>query len=138
MGVLTNYTALEVTAPGDAIALRDVLSAIGSIDGGVDAAERAVLEALFRTVPQLRDDSGKIPPRNSRDKILAELAKLEDVRLRRQCFVLAVELAMASNGVNEAEDQYLESLRTTLRIDDAFAVMVVRVLACKYARASAE
>jgi len=138
MGVLTNYTALEVTAPGDAAALRDVLSAVGSVDGGVDAAERAVLEALFRTVPQLRDDPGKIPPRNSRDKILAELAKLEDVRLRRQCFVLAVELAMASNGVNDAEDRYLEALRTTLRIDDAFAVMVVRVLACKYARAAAE
>jgi uncharacterized membrane protein YebE (DUF533 family) len=136
MGVLTDHTALEVTSPGDASALRDVLSAIGSVDGSVDAQERAVIEAFFRTVPQLRDDATKVPPRMSRGQILADLAKLENERLQRQCFVLAVELAMASDGVNDAEDQYLEALKQALRIDDAFAGMVVQVLACKYARAT--
>jgi hypothetical protein len=136
MGVLTDYTALEVTSPGDAAPLRDVLSAIGSVDGSVDAQERAVIEALFRTIPQLRDDPPTVPPRISRKQILADLAKLQNERLQRQCFVLAVELAIASDGVNAAEDQYLEELRAALRIDESFAAMTVQVLACKYARAT--
>ncbi len=138
MGFLMDHTALEVTSPGDAGALRDVLSAIGSVDGSVDGQERAVLDAFFRTVPQLREGASKLPPRTSRSQILADLAKLNNVPLQRQCFVLAVELAMASDGVNEAEDQYLEALKSALRIDDAFAGMVTEVLACKYARASAD
>jgi len=134
MGVLTDHTALEVTTPGDAAALRDVLSAIGAVDGSVDSQERAVLEAFYRTIPQLRDDATRVPPRMGRAQILADLAKLKNERLQRQCFVLAVELAMASDGVNEAEDQYLDALKQALRIDDAFAGTVVQVLACKYAR----
>ena len=133
MGVLINHTALEITAPGDAKILRDVLSAISSADGSVDAQERAVLDAFFRTIPQLRDDASRVPPRG-RNQILADLAKLTNERLQRQCFVLAVELAIASDGVNEAEDQYLEALKQALRIDDGFAEMVVQVIASKYAR----
>ncbi len=135
MGILTDHTALEVTSQGDAGALRDVFSAIGSVDGSVDAQERTVIEAMFHTVPQLRDEQASVPPR-SRNQILTELGKLTNERLRRQCFVLAVELAIASDGVNQAEDQYLEALKKALRIDDAFALMVVQVLACKYARSA--
>jgi tellurite resistance protein len=134
VGLLTDHTALEVTAPGDAAALRDVLSLIGSIDGSVDAQERAVIEAFFKTIPQLRDEHMNVPPRTSRDAILTSLQKLTSARLQRQCFVLAVELAMASGGVNQAEDAWLTALRAALGIDDAFAAGVVQVLACKYAR----
>jgi hypothetical protein len=137
MGLLTDHTALEVTAPGDADALRDVLGAVGAVDGRIDPQERAVLQALFATVPQLRNDPNTAPPRLRREQILDELSRLDNERLQRQCFVLAVELAMASDGINEAEDQYLEALRQALRIDEAFASMVVQVLACKYARESA-
>jgi uncharacterized membrane protein YebE (DUF533 family) len=133
MGILTDHTALEVTSDGDAAALRDVISAVGSVDGRLDEQERAVVHALFNTVPQLRSDPASAPPRG-RAQILSDLAKLKDERLRRQCFVVAVELAIASDGVNEAEDKYLEQLKTALRIDDAFAQSVVQVFACKYAR----
>ncbi len=137
MGLLTRFTATEVAgAPEDAAALRDVLSAMGSVDGSVDATERRVLEALFRTIPQLRDHAASAPPRSDRARILSELSKLTDERLRRQCFVLAVELAIASEGVNEAEERYLEELKVALRIDDEFAVAAFRVMACKYARAN--
>jgi uncharacterized membrane protein YebE (DUF533 family) len=135
MRVLTDHTALEVTSPGDASALRDVLSAVGSVDGSLDEQERVLLRALFDTIPQLRAETAALPPR-SRKQILVDLAKLQNEPLQRQCFVLAVELAIASDGVNEAEDQYLESLKQALRIDDAFAHMVVQVIACKYARAA--
>jgi len=45
MGLLSRFTSAELaTSPEDAAALRDVLSAVGSVDGSVDAVERAVLE----------------------------------------------------------------------------------------------
>jgi hypothetical protein len=135
MGILTRYTALEVTSAGDAAALRDVLSAVGTVDGTLDPQERTVLQGFFATLPQLREEPATTPPRASRDQILRELGQLRNVRLKRQCFVLAVELAIASDGVNDAEDRWLESLRTTLQIDDAFAVATVQVMAVKYARA---
>ena len=137
MGLLFSYTATEIASrPEDAAALRDVLSAMGSVDGDVDATERRVIEALFHTIPQLRDHAAAAPPRSNRAAILTALGKLTDERLRRQCFVLAVELAIASDGVNPAEEQYLESLKAALRIDDAFAVAAFQVMACKYARAA--
>ncbi len=134
MSLLSRYTALEVTKPGDAAALRDVLSAVGSVDGSVDALERTVIEALFHTIPQLREETSKVPPRTNRAQILAQLEKVTDERLRRQCFVLAVELAVASGGVNEAEDAYLGSLQKALAIDAAFAEATVQVMAAKYTR----
>jgi tellurite resistance protein len=137
MGLLSRFTSAELaTSPEDAAALRDVLSAVGSVDGSVDAVERIVLESLFRTLPQLRDHPQAAPPRSSRVRILEELAKLEDEALRYQCWVVAVELAIASDGINEAEDKYLEQLQQALRVDMDFAAMTVRVLACKYARAA--
>jgi hypothetical protein len=137
MGLLSRYTSVELaTSPDDAAALRDVLSAIGSVDGSVDQVERAVLEALAKTLPQLRDHPATAPPRSQRARILESLAKIESEALRNQCWVVAVELAIASDGINEAEDQYLEMLREALRVDVNFAAMTVRVLACKYARAS--
>jgi hypothetical protein len=139
MGLLTRYTSAELaTTESDATALRDVISTIGAADGNLDDIERVVIESLFRTLPQLRDHPASAPPRASRAHVLEQLAKLTDKRLREQCWVIAVELAIASEGINDAEDAYLESLRTTLRIDDQFAAFTVRVLACKYARTTAE
>jgi uncharacterized membrane protein YebE (DUF533 family) len=135
MGLLTQYTALEVATPGDARALRDVLSAVGAVDGRVDEKESALIAAFFRTIPQLRDEPVRVPPRASREALLRDLGALPSERLRKQCFVVAVELAMASDGINEAEDAYIEALRGALRIDEAFAKSTVEVLAVKYARA---
>lgn len=137
MGLLTELTSAEVSStPEDAAALRDVLSAIGSVDGSVDPVERALIEALFATLPQLRDHPARVPPRSHRARILEELGRLDDAQLRRQCYVLAVEVAIASDGINAAEDDYLEALKTALRIDDEFARAVVQVMAVKYARAA--
>jgi hypothetical protein len=139
MGLLARYTSAELaTTESDASALRDVISTIGAVDGSLDPIERVVIESLFRTLPQLRDHPSNAPPRAGREHVLQQLAKLQDKRLREQCWVVAVELAIASDGINDAEDAYLESLRTTLRIDDQFAAFTVRVMASKYARTTAE
>jgi hypothetical protein len=137
MGLLSRFTSAELaTSPEDAAALRDVLSAIGGVDGSVDQVERAVLEALSKTLPQLRDHPAAAPPRSQRARILESLSRIDNQALRYQCWVVAVELAIASDGINEAEDQYLEMLQQALRVDGDFAAMTVRVLACKYGRAS--
>ncbi len=139
MGLLTRYTSAELaTGEADAAALRDVISTVGAVDGSLDPTERVVIESLFKTLPQLRDHPASAPPRASRAHVLEQLGKLQDKRLREQCWVVAVELAIASDGINDDEDAYLESLRTTLRVDDQFAAMTVRVMASKYARTSAE
>jgi tellurite resistance protein len=137
MGLLSRFTSTELaTSPEDAAALRDVLSAVGTVDGSVDKVERAVIEALFKTLPQLRDHPASAPPRANRTRILEELGKLQHQGLRDQCWVVAVEVAIASDGINDAEDAYLEELREALRVDVNFAAWTVRVMASKYARAS--
>src|SRR5678816_536173 len=83
MGLLSRFTSAELaTSPEDAPALRDVLSAVGNVDGSVDAVERAVLEALHKTLPQLRDHPASAPPRSHRARILESLSKLDDEALR--------------------------------------------------------
>src|SRR5256885_8520559 len=112
MGLLRTLTASDCYgAPKDATPLRDVLSAIGSVDGKIDEIERHVLAAMFSTLPQLREAPVAAPPRSNRNAILADLGKLGDEKLRRQCWVVAVELALAAQGINDAEDPYLEQLR---------------------------
>jgi len=137
MGLLRSLTASDSYGkPADAGPLRDVLSAIGSVDGKLDEIERHVLQAMFSTLPQLREAPVGAPPRSNRAAILADLGKIADEKLRRQCWTVAVEVALASEGVNDAEDAYLEQLRQALKIDDVFARKVVEVLAVKYARAT--
>jgi hypothetical protein len=137
MGLFRTLTASDSYGkPADAASLRDVLSAIGSVDGKLDEIERHLLAAMFATLPQLREAPVNAPPRSNRAALLADLGKIADEKLRRQCWVVAVELALASEGVNEAEDQYLEQLRQALRIDDSFARNVIEVMAVKYARAA--
>jgi hypothetical protein len=136
MGLLRTLTSQASQGKAvDSGPLRDVLSAIGSVDGKLDEIERHLIQAMFDTLPQLREHPATAPPRANRNALLADLAKIGDEKLRRQCWVVAVELAIASEGVNEAEDQYLEQLQQALRIDDAFARKSVEVLAVKYARA---
>jgi hypothetical protein len=135
MGLLRELTSTTNRGHVDeATLLRGILSVMGTIDGKLDASERAAISALFRTVPQLRDGAEPTePPRANRAQLLEELGRITDERLRRQCFVLAVEVALSSGGVNDSEDQYVERLRAALNIDDGFARRTVEVLAYKYA-----
>ena len=134
MGLLKDLTT---TAPhgtaADADLLRGVLSVMGTVDGKLDESERIAIAALFRTLPQLKAaPSSTAPPKANRGQLLEELRQLTDERLRRQCFVVAVEVALSSAGANDSVDQYVEHLRAALRIDDAFARRTIEVLATKY------
>jgi tellurite resistance protein len=135
MGLLRELTSTANHGSTDeARPLRDIVSVMGTIDGKLDPSERAVIAALFHTLPQLKDmEPSSVPPKVNRAQLLEELQQLSEPRLRRQCFVVAVEVALASGGVNDSEDQYVERLRSALRIDDAFARQTIEVLAHKYA-----
>jgi hypothetical protein len=135
MGLLRDLVATTPTGkPEDAGALRDLISAVVTADGSVDAAEHITVEALHETVPQLRAAPPATQPPALRKALLASLKKVTDPRLRRQLWVIAVDLALSSEGVSEREDLFLEELRAVLSIDDAFARQTIAVFAAKYAR----
>ncbi len=136
MGLLRELTSPAPTGgPDDARPLRDLISAIVTADGGVDVAEHITVEALYEAVPQLRDAPEEMRPPASRKALLQALGKLDDERLRRQLYVLAVDLALASEGATEREDAFVEELRAALRLDEGFARQAIAVLSYKYARA---
>jgi hypothetical protein len=135
MGLLRDLVATTQTGkPDDAGPLRDLISAVVTADGSVDAAEHITVEALHETVPQLRAAPTATRPPAMRKQLLASLQKVKDARLQRQLWVIAVDLALSSDGVNEREDLFLDELRAVLHIDDAFAKSTVAVFAAKYAR----
>ena len=66
-----------------------------------------------------------------KDSIKA-LGDSESPAVKKKCFVLAADIAMASGDIDEAEDTLLETMRLLLGIDDAFASRVIEVLQTKY------
>ncbi len=137
MGLLRDLTAPQpIGRTDDAGPLRDLISAIVTADGSVDIAEHVTVEALYETVPQLRQaPTSPQPPVTGRKSLLVEMEKVREPRLRRQLFVLAVDLALSSEGATEHEDSFMEELQEALHIDEAFARQTITVIACKYARA---
>ena len=139
MGMLAELTTMATTKGGQSEAdlLRDLVSAIVTVDGSVDRAEHLTVEALYETLPQLRGiPAYGRPPVASRKALLARLAECTDEPFCKQLFVVAVDLALASEGAHTREDVFIEELRSALRIDDAFAHAAVLTLAHKYARAA--
>lgn len=136
MGLLRDLTGTAAWTVADAGPLRDLVSAVVTADGSVDVAEHATVEALFESIPQLRAaPSESRPPVTGEKALLARLAAVTDDKLRRQLFVLAVDLALASEGAHDREDALVTSLQTALKIDAEFATQTITVLAHKYARA---
>ena len=136
MGLLRDLTASQPTGQAtDAGPLRDLISAIVTADGVVDVAEHVSVEALYETIPQLRNAPESARPPQSRKACLEGLKKLTNERLKRQLFVLAVDLALASEGATDREDVFVDELRVALGLDDRFAKQVISVLSYKYARA---
>jgi hypothetical protein len=121
-------------SPEEAKLLASVISTSCHIDKIVAPEEFAIARALFAAVPQLRENPQLgTPPTTDRTRLLAELDKVSDMRMRRQCFIIAVEIALCAGGVHDDEDTFVDELRKVLRIDDAFARQAILVLGTKYA-----
>ncbi len=135
MGFLANTLGARRTfGPRDQELILNLVQVMNRVDGVVEPREVQLAEALARTVPQLAGANTSAAPTFTRKSLLDELGKLEDDGLRRQLFVICVEVALASGDINESEDQYADHLRRALKVDDAFARQVVEVVALKYAR----
>ena len=102
MGLLRELTSdSNQVTDTDASFLRDLISAMVTADGAVDLAEHVTVEALFETVPQLRAAPVDArPPIAGRKALLSKLSTIGTDKLRRQLFVIAVDLALASDGAS--------------------------------------
>ena len=136
MGLLLTLVASDegATLVDDYRPLLRTVRLMGFANGKLGPNEQVVIDALVKTVPQLRVLAETPPERIGRQQFLDSLAAMTSVRLRKQCYVLAIEVALASGHVNEAEDQFCEAMQRALRLDDRFAAQVIEVIACKYGR----
>jgi tellurite resistance protein len=147
MGLLKTATQAnmpEKKATDDVLLMHGMMTMIYG-DGQMDEAERQTLIAFLMTVPdfankdpnELIEEAGKVVRRypSVRESIVA-LGDLSNESIRKKCFVLAVDLALASGDVDKEEDEILEAMQRVLNIDDGFARAVIETLSTKYASAA--
>lgn len=112
-------------------------------DGVEDAGEYNVIEGFLNSLPEFKDkdlkvlfgEARKIASKfNSMQDSVKALAGIENPNIRRKCFLLAADIAMASGDVDEDEDKLLEAMQRILGIDDATASKTLEVLSWKYTK----
>jgi uncharacterized membrane protein YebE (DUF533 family) len=112
--------------------LLQTLFVLGAVDGKIDESEQTMIDCLRMTVPHLQVT--KAPERIGRAELLEKLSQLDALSARRQCYVLAVEMALASGSINDSERQYLALVQQALRLDDDFAKRAREIIGAKYQR----
>ncbi len=128
-------------ATDDVLLLHAMLLMAGA-DGSIEQSELSTVQAFYDTLPEFKDKSfdellrlaNRLVARcgGIKESITA-LADIESPAVRKKCYVLAVDIAMASGDVDESEHKLLETMRLLLGIDDDFAAEVTEVLQTKYA-----
>ncbi len=112
-------------------------------DGSIDQGEMASVGAFASTLPEFKerdfrktaDDALKTIKRyKSLQEAVSALSELSSPAIKKKCYILAADIALASGDVDEAEDKLLEAMQKVLGIDDQLAAKIVEVLSLKYAR----
>lgn len=144
MGLLKNATEAHMPdkKPTDDLLLFHGMMLMVYGDGVMDAAEQQTLIAFLMTVPDfhgkdvnvLMEEGTKLVRKYAsvRESINA-LAGLSNDNLKKKCFVLAADIALASGDVDKNEDEILEAMQRVMNISDDFARAVVGTLSSKYA-----
>ena len=138
---LTGGTQPQKKATDDVLLIHGMLLMAGA-DGTIEEKEQSLVCALFETLPEFEGkDWDELV--NQGEKIIARSGGLkESVRavgelstpaLKKKLYVLAVDIAMSSGDIDEAEDALLETYQRLLGVDDAFAQEVIEILGIKYA-----
>ncbi len=129
--------------PTDDILLLHAMVLMSSVDGDIEGAELATLEAFINTLPEFKDTNlnaqlaaaRKLSAKYKTSKeAVGALAEISSDAVRKKTFVLAADIALSSGDVDEAEDELLEEMQRVLKIDDDLANKIVEVLALKYAK----
>ncbi|HOJ78257.1 MAG TPA: tellurite resistance TerB family protein [Bacillota bacterium] len=145
MGLLkkmTNEVAPQKGPSDDALILHGMLCVAGA-DGAFDDAEIELVQGYFATLPEFEGKDWE-EVYNGAKKVLSKynsvfesvkaLADLSTQALKNKMFVLAVDIALSSGDVDEAEDEMLEAMQRVLSIPDELAAKIIEVMAIKYAQ----
>ncbi len=143
MGLLSKIAgavAPQQKAGDDALLFHGMMLMAGA-DGTIDANEQDTLKSFFFTLPEFRGQSfdnmleqgQKIIRKHGslKDSIKA-LGDIGSEAVRQKLFVLAVDLALSSGDIDEAEDEMLETMQRLLNVSDDLAKKIVEVLSLKY------
>lgn len=146
MGLLGKFLgSAPAKAPADDVLLLHSIFCMAAADGSIDDSEDELIRAYANTLPEFREMDGaqfnlvmdasvKIAHRYDRD-MKASLAVLNEIKsdaVRKKAFVLAVDVAMSSGDIDEAEEEMLEAMQSILRIDDELATKILEVISLKY------
>lgn len=144
MGLLSRLmggAAPTKKATDDVLLLHGMLLMAGA-DGTIEQSELSTVQAFFDTLPEFKDKNFDellsqanrvVAKHGGLKQSIAALGDIQSPAIKRKCFVLAADIAMASGDIDEAEDKLMEAMQRMLGVDDAFASKTIEVLQVKYA-----
>lgn len=146
MGLLGRFLGTQpAKKPTDDVLLLHSIFCMAGADGAIEDAEHEMIRNYANTLPEFRDMDGtefdkcidqsrKIVHKYNRDmkSSLQALNEIESEAVRKKAFVLAVDIAMSSGDVDQAEEEMLEAMQRILRIDDDLARKTVEIIGLKY------
>ena len=146
MGLLGRFLGTApAKKPTDDVLLLHSIFCMAGADGAIEDAEHEMIRNYANTLPEFRDMDGaefdkcidqsrKIVHKYNRDmkSSLQALNEIESEAVRKKAFVLAVDIAMSSGDVDQAEEEMLEAMQRILRIDDDLARKTVEIIGLKY------
>lgn len=128
--------------PTDDVLLLHGMLLMAGADGAIQHAEQSTVQAFFDTLPEFKHKSFDellsqanrvVAKAGSLKASVSALADIQSPAIKKKCFVLAVDIAMAAGDVDASEDKLLAAMQRLLGVDDAFARKVIDVLQTKYA-----
>src|SRR5688572_6314103 len=129
-------------AHSDAALLLHGMMCIAGADGSFSEAEMRMVEGYCSQLPELRGRDFDALMQTAQDIVerhptvidsLRELAELSSERLKTKLFVVAADLALATDRIDARESAMLSALQNVLAIEDELADKIVDVLSLKYA-----
>ncbi|MDQ3368651.1 MAG: hypothetical protein M3680_24750 [Myxococcota bacterium] len=139
--------AQPAKAPSDDVLLLHSIMCMAAADGSIEDAEDEMIRNYAHTLPEFRDMDGedfnkcmqasaKIAHKFNRD-MKSSLTVLNEIKsdvVRKKAFVLAVDIAMSSGDIDEAEEEMLEAMQRILLVDDDLARKIIEVVSLKYVK----
>lgn len=107
----------------------------GQMSPVFDAYVETIPELAAADITQLKQKVSELRlSRPSKDEWVKALAEISSEAIKQKTLVLAIDIAMASGGMVEPdEDELLDAVRQALGIDLATAEKIVDVIGLKYA-----
>lgn len=132
----------SAVAQADAALLLHGMMCVAGADGSFAEAEMRMVEGYFAQLPELRGRDFDSLMEKAQDIVerhatvidsLRELAELSSPALKLKLFVVAADIALATDRIDARESAMLAALQSVLAIDDEQADKIMEVLSLKYA-----